>query len=209
MNKKIRIENKMLDIKSEEEFIKDKETFNNTFTAIEHNGIAYPLRSSNDCRAGVYDYNWGLIYVNPPENEKAMYDVNNAIDFQNISDIRDVIEAQSKYKNEERVILTTKDNIFKPEIKPNDAPEMVALKQAIINKQIDIEKYEQRFSPNFNNDKRLLRKNSITLSKIKSIADALDLVCTLTIEDLNDQVPNPMGTKISVKLNRGIGEEEE
>ena len=73
---------------------------------------------------------------------------------------------------------------------------MKALKQAITDKHIDLDKYESRFGPNFNNDKRLLRKNSITFGKLRSICDALDIRVTISIEDSAPDVPNPIGRTI-------------
>ena len=102
--------------------------------------------------------------------------------------------------NEERTILTTIDNVFAPEIYNNDTPEMKAMKQAILDKHIDLDKYEPRFGPNYNNDKRLLKKSSITFGKLRSICDALDMKVTMTIEDSSPDVPNPIGRSITVDL---------
>ena len=70
-------------------------------------------------------------------------------------------------------------------------------------KNIDINKYEQRFGKNFNNDKRLFNNPTISLSKLETIAKALDMKLTLVIEDDNASVPNPMGDKVVIDLIPG------
>ena len=87
---------------------------------------------------------------------------------------------------------------------------MVGLKEAVIAKNIDLDKYEQRFGVNYNNDKRLFNRNTITMSKLKTMFDVLDMKATLIIEDKSEEVPNPMGKKIIVDLttnNSAEGEE--
>ena len=112
----------------------------------------------------------------------------------------------------ERSILTTIDNVFAPDITENDTPEMKAIKQAILDKHIDLDKYEPRFGPNYNNDKRLLKKNSITFGKLRSICNALDIKASITIEDAGPDVPNPIGRVITAELTgnaMSIEEDEE
>ena len=110
---------------------------------------------------------------------------------------------QNKLKNAERTILTTPENIFVPVIRDDDSPEMVGLKEAVIAKEIDIDKYQARFGSNYSNDKRLFNDKSITLSKLKTMFKALDMKGTLIIEDLNDDIPNPIGKKIVIDLLGG------
>lgn len=62
---------------------------------------------------------------------------------------------------------------------------------------------------NFNNDKRLIKKSSITFGKLRNICNALDIKATLTLEDKDDEVPNPMKTKINVCLTDGFNSDEE
>lgn len=62
---------------------------------------------------------------------------------------------------------------------------------------------------NFNNDKRLIKKNSITFGKLRNICNALDIRATLTLEDRADDVPNPMGTRIDICLTDGFDQEDD
>lgn len=121
--------------------------------------------------------------------------------------MKDLINKQEEVKRMESEVLSNSDNLFKPIPKENDSPEMKALKQAICLKNIDIDAYADRFADNFNNDKRLLKGPSITMSKMKSIGNKLDMKITLTISDANPNVPNPIGESITVDVC-GYGDEE-
>jgi hypothetical protein len=93
-------------------------------------------------------------------------------------------------------------------VKDSDAPEMKLMKEAIYNKHIDLDKYEGRFGPNFTNDKRILQRSNITLSKIKTMCKALDIEAELVFRDSNKDVPNPIGKEIKIILTNGGDDEE-
>lgn len=169
----------------------------------------YPLRSKTDDRPGVYPMNKYISLLrNPNEYEVNSYEVTdkNIIDFSNSKSIQDIINAKNKYLQMESTILTSADNITTPIDHPDDSSEMWALKEAIRCKHIDINKYEQRFGPNFNNDRRLLDKNTITLSKLKTMANALDMDISLTIKDKPGNIPNPIGKVITVSVTDELEE---
>lgn len=174
------------------------------------NDVVYPLRSKTDSRPGVYPVNRYLSFLrNPEENEIDNYKATdeNIIDFNNSKSIQDIINAKNKYLQMESTILTSADNITTPIDDPDDSPEMLALKEAIRCKHIDIYKYEQRFGPNFNNDRRLMNKNSITLAKLKTMANALDMDISLTIKDKPGNIPNPIGKVITVSITDEFSDE--
>ena len=54
--------------------------------------------------------------------------------------------------------------------------------------------------PMTNYDKRLLKKRNITFGKLRSICKALDMKATITFEDANPNVPNPIGKTITAEL---------
>lgn len=208
MMKKAVINGRMLDIVPIKEAIESTNESNNNI-AIEANGCILPVRGSTDKRPGAYRA--GSFYmktVMPDSIELPNYraDDNRIVDFDKAEDIREIIRAESKLRNLEVSRLTTIDNICAPRIRPDDAPEMVGLKKAIIQKHIDLDKYEQRFGDNYNNDRRLLEKDNITLTKLKTFARALDMKLTLTFEDNGKNVPNPIGEPIRVTV---IGGEDE
>ena len=205
MIKKAKINDKIVDIVSYEEVMSNPNNYQNNITAIEENGRIYPLRGKNDVRPGLYyDEKSPIVrYVHPSEEEEQDYSSNNIIDFTNLQSIKEVINKQSKLRNMERSILTTVDNIFNPATHPNDAPEMVALKEAVREKHIDLDKYSQRFGNNYNNERRLFNNNTITLIKLKSMCNALDIKATLTLEDASPDVPNPINKTITIELTSG------
>lgn len=202
--KKANLDGKMYDVVKYTEFCSNKELYNNNMTAVEINlngdNMILPIRSSNDDRPGLY--NQGCFdFMICPDDKKEEYSADAVVaDFSKVKDIKDLIQVQDKIRDIEKEILTNPDNITVPSITGEDSPEMRALKEAIKSKEMDIDKYQERFGANFPNDKRLLKQNDITQKMIKRICKNLDIKATLILEDVNPDVPNPMNTKISVDL---------
>lgn len=197
---KAKIGDAIFDVISTEEYYRDPSAYN-SFTAIKGNdGYVYPIRSKSDNRPGFYPTGGMDFFKIPTVGESSIYTQQNIINFEEATGLREVIQCQQKLLSAERSILTTIDNVFAPEIHENDTPEMKAMKQAIIDKHIDLDKYESRFGPNYNNDKRLLKKNSITFGKMRDISNALDIKVSIVIEDAAPDVPNPIGRVITAEL---------
>lgn len=198
---KAKIDGAIYDVISREEYVKNPQLYDSQYVAIKGNdGFIYPIRSRTDNRPGYYTNDAFFFYKQPAVDEYQTYSSQNIINFKNAETLRDIIKTQQKLVSEERTILTTIDNVFAPDIGENDTPEMKATKQAILDKHIDLDKYEPRFGPNYNNDKRLLKKGRITFDKLRAIADALDIKATLILEDKNADVPNPIGRVITVDI---------
>lgn len=150
-------------------------------------------------KPGVYPLgNVGEVIV-LPEDDIDYYQPE-IIDFSDTKSIEEYITKQGRLKNIEKEILTTQDNIFKPPVGENDTAEMKALKLAIAQKNIDIDKYASRFGENFPNDKRKMKDDKISLLLLKRIGEALDMNIQIKISDANPNVPNPMGNPIVVQL---------
>lgn len=210
MNKKMRIGDKICDVTSLEEFTKFRDAFIPQYTAIHdpETGLVLPIKNRYEEGPGIVVGN-GISYVEEPdEDEREAYLDNQVIDFDNTKNIHDLMEKQHIVRTLERDILTSPDNIFTPKIFDDDSPEMKALKTAVLDKHIDLDKYEPRFGSNYNNDKRLFNKNTISLSMMKRLCEALDIEATLILADKSEDVPNPMGRTIEVKLTGGIPSEE-
>jgi hypothetical protein len=202
---KAKICDTLYDVISYDELVANKDVYLGYIgrVAVDPNdGIIYPLRNPTDIRPGCYVMG-GIIILKPPYGaDAAFYNSSNVINFSQAKNYKEIIEAQDKLNKAERSILTTIDSVTLPEIGDNDTPAMKALKQAIINKHIDLDKYDYRFgAENYPNDKRLLKRNSITLPKLMTYANALDIAVTLTLEDKSGDVPNPMGGPIVAQLN--------
>lgn len=205
MDKKMRIGDKIYDVTTLEEYTSNKEAYIPQYTAIQdpYTKLVLPVKNRYDNGPGIV-VGTGVSYVTEPEPEdRDEYRDLKIIDFGNMKSIHDMMEKQNVVKSLERDILTSPDNIFTPKIFDDDSPEMKALKTAVLDKQIDLDKYEPRFGSNYNNDKRLFNKPTISLSMLKRVCDAIDIEATLTLRDKSDDVPNPMGRTIEVKLTGG------
>ena len=211
MNKKMRINDRIYDVTSLEEYTQFKDAFISQYTAIHdpETNLVLPIKNRYEDGPGIVIGN-GVSYVEEPEEEELETYLDHAIiDFDNSKSIHDMMEKQRIVRTLERDILTSPDNIFTPKIFDDDSPEMKALKTAVLDKHIDLDKYEPRFGSNYNNDKRLFNKNTISLSMMKRMCEALDIEATLILADKNDDVPNPIGRAIEVKLTGGIPGDEQ
>lgn len=204
---KIKIGNAIYDVISIAELDRDPSAFDPAYTAVKWtDGNIYPVKTLNKLNCAQREFVPGyymtdcMDFIVPAKSDE--YSESHIINFRD-PNLRNVIAAQQRLMNAERTILTTVDNLFAPEITDSDTPEMKAMKEAITDKHIDLDKYEPRFGPNYNNDKRLLRKNNITFGKLRAICDALDMRATLTIQDANPDVPNPIGRVIVAELTGG------
>lgn len=205
MNKKMRIKDKIYDVTSIDEYNKYRDAYMPQYTAIhdEITNLVLPIKNRYDSGPGIV-VGTGVSYIEEPdEKDRENYSGDNIIDFDNSKNIHDMMQKQQAVKTLERDILTSPDNIFMPKIFDDDSAEMKALKSAVLDKHIDLDKYEPRFGSNYNNDKRLFNKNTISLSMLKRVCNALDIEATLTLADKNDDVPNPIGRTIEVKLTGG------
>lgn len=198
--KKAKIDGKIVDIENFEDIVKRPSDYPTGYTGIEEGDFILPLRGKNDTRPGLYLGSAISKVIQPSEEDYPDYSSKEVIDFADVENIQEVIEKQEELRSMERTILVNANNIFTPRIGENDSPEMVGLKQAVIKKHIDIDNYESRFGSNYNNDKRLFDKPTITLVKLRSMLKNLDMKGTLIIEDANPDVPNPIGEAIVVDI---------
>lgn len=201
--KKAKINGRVTTVVTPIEALKN-EAYQNKFTSVEINGMILPVKKSYDPTSpGFYIMDPGSNigkFIYPNNEDKAEYSSENAVDFSDVETMKDLINKQEELKRMESEVLSNSDNLFKPVIKENDSPEMKAMKKAICLKNIDLDLYQDRFGDNFNNDKRLLKGSSITISKMKAICDRLDIKATLTLSDISESIPNPMRESITVDI---------
>ena len=202
------IDGKLFNVVSYEDYSTQKDLNNNYCTAIEiqvgDRNLALPIRSPLDKNLpGVYNKGFMDDFV-LPEQDDEQYDAKNIIDLSNIDNMEELLQKQSQVRNIEREILTSIDDITVPNISSLDSPEMRVVKEAIIKKHMDINKYAERFGANFANDKRILKTNSITQKMMKRILSNIDVKATLILEDASPDVPNPMGEKIEIVITDNI-----
>lgn len=211
--KKAVVNGSMYDIISEDEFEKNSKVYpNNSSVAVEKeldNGrvIDLPIRNINyfnqgTITPGIYTGpNSPFVFTILPNQEN----INNftprkTVEINNHDSMKTILEKEETISRMAEPWITSPDNISRFVISEDDQPEMVALKQALNSKQIDLDKYAMRFGQNFPNDKRQLRTHSATLNIIKRFCDNLDMDAILILKDKHPSVPNPMGREIEVNL---------
>lgn len=172
-------------------------------TAIEIGDVVLPLKTSSiDSGPGVYykDDDRPYCEVQKPKNPEE-YSADKIIDYKDVNTVGELIEKHRLIRDIQKDLMATKENILHLPIPADNQPEMKALKTAINAKQVDKRAYETKFTQ-FQNNMRLLKGPSITLAKMIEICDGFDIACKLTLSDKPD-VPNPMGTEITVDLTEG------
>ena len=216
--KKTNIDGKFYNVISKSTLNSNKDFYNNSMNAVEievdNKEFILPIRSLSDLpnRPGFNLPNSNSpvsFYSLPKQEEEIKYSKKNKAftDFSNCESMAETIEKQESIRNIERDILTNPDNITSPNVSSLDSPEMRGLKEAVIAKNIDIDKYKDRFGDNFPNDKRVLKAHEITQKMLKRMTDKLDIKITMIFEDASSDVPNPMGKKIVVDLTGSNNED--
>lgn len=200
---KMKLDSKMYDVVSLEEYQANTDAFVPNYTAIRSadGKYALPVRGISDSRPGIYVTN--CIAKETITDEMEGYELENAIDLSDAKTIGELLQKQEAVRDIEHEILTDVNNIFTPKIGPHDSAAISALKQAVIDKHIDLDKYEPRFGSNYSNDKRILIKDKISMQMLVRVCNALDIKATLTLEDKSPDVPNPMNGVINVELTNG------
>lgn len=207
--KKTSIEGKLMDVVSMDNLLSNPDLYNNNITAVEcqrgNDTYILPYRSNttlsnNPDRPGVYDNNGTIALIRYPDNDNETDYKPEVTDLADVENISDYINKMDKMRDLEKEILTSPDNITCPRVSEDDAPEMKALKQAINDKHIDLDKYSSRFGEDYPNKKRKLKDHGVTLYLLKTYAQCLDMKMTLSIEDKSGDIANPIGHKISVDL---------
>lgn len=187
-------------------------------TAIEIKGdndesIILPVRSigSNIDKPGVYFSESPFAFLRFPETpeEKQTYipPKSNIVDFKDADSMQKVVDGKEQLNQAMNQFLETdieSGNIYKPPLLETDTAEMRGLKQCVIEKNIELDKYAERFGANYPNDKRKLRDDNITSFLLKRTCNNLDIVVDMVFRDASPDVPNPMGKTIRVNLVPGI-----
>ena len=195
----------MYEVVSRDEYFQNRDFYDPNYTALQYDGYIYPIRTSY----GILD-NVGVLPSNTVDliNTSGIteeYSSDNIIDMGNNRNMQDVLDKAEAVKSIENELVLTTDNVYKASYDDADSPALVALKMATEKKNCNPDLYAYRFGANYNNDIRHLKKNNkkkkISLDKLVTIADNLDMKVTLSIEDKSPNVPNPMGEKVTVILN--------
>lgn len=210
--KKGKIAGRLVDLVDIEDYVKNPDAYVQSRTAIEiqEAGIALPVINRFDQSVGI-NIQPGMAFARinkPDEDQIEMYRMNEVIDFSDVGTITELMEKQEAVRDIEYDMLTTVDNEFQPKIGEECTPAMKALKTAVLEKHIDIHKYQDRFGSNFNNDIRQFNKDKISLDMLERMCRCLDIEATLTLRDPSDDIANPIGRVITVNLIESEGDDE-
>lgn len=170
--------------------------------------VVLPVRNPNGNKnqPGIYSYDQYDSFKMPEteEEEKTYCPQEDTIfRFDNIGSMQELIDRREQFQMVTNQILETPDNITIPPLKENDTPAMRSLKEAIIHKNIDMDKYQERFGANYPNDKRKIGDTSLTLFILERFCGCLDLECDLVLRDAPGNIPNPMHKTITANLVPG------
>lgn len=174
--------------------------------------LLLPLKkkeSDNPISPGIYNQGPFDYIIYPDEINKPKYVPDKVVRLGNKMDAAEIIKTGQEIRHLDEAFITTPDNITKIPIQDDDQPEMICLKRALNDKNIDLDKYAGRFGDNFPNDKRQLKNRSATLNIIKRYCKNCDMEAILTLRDANPDVPNPIGHEITVSLTDGYEDEDE
>ena len=207
------INGRLYEVETLENYTKNPDVYLQGYTAIldQDTSLVLPIVTNSSTTGISIKDNCPVALVNmPQENDKTEYSADSIIDYSKATDFGKFMEMQQMVRDIERDVLTSPDNIYVPVESPEDSPALRALKQAVVDKHIDIDKYEKRFGANYNNDKRNFNKTSISLPMLVRMCNALDIKATLTLsdQDVNGEIANPMNDSITVELTSGYRNDE-
>ncbi len=212
--REILIDGRVMEVVDIEKYAKNPEGYLNGYVAVDiGQDTVFPVLPANSKSPGItIKRNCPILYANVPTGETAeQYKKKNMIDYSKSSTFKEFAEKQDMVREIEKDILTSPDNIYVPPRDENDSDAMKALKDAVEMKHIDLDKYEPRFGSNYNNDKRIFNKSTISLAMLMRMCNALDIKASLTLEDQTpmegQEIPNPMGNSITVELTSGNNED--
>lgn len=202
--KKAEINGRLYTVTQMDDFTDHPDLYTPKFTAIERPGeCVLPIKNrTTDTGPGIYYQTGAMVAIVEKPDNMAEYSPDKIIDFTNPKSIGEVFEKQQIIRDIQDEIMTTSDNVLCLKIGEKNTPEMRALKTAINLKRIDTKQYEDRFDQ-FQNDMRLLKGDSITLGKLISISNALDISVDITLRDKDENTPNPMNQTIVIDLTEG------
>lgn len=213
MQKCIYTGDRLLDVVPIEEYSRNPGSYVAKGTALEFGqDFVMPVISDMDKGPGiVVKQNKPIAAVKIPEDSDIQkFSNSKIIDFSKSESMEDFMGKQTLLHQLEKDVLSSPDNIFAPEVDPSEAPAMQLLKRAVTAKHIDLDKYEPRFGSNYANDKRLFNKPNISMQMLMRVCKALDIKATLTLEDQDGDIANPMGpeNKMSIELTSGGTDDE-
>ena len=199
----------ILDVVPIEEYSRNPGSYLPKSTAIDFGqNIVLPVISESDKGPGIIiKSNSPFARIQIPDGyDCSKYSKDNVIDFTDSQNMAEFMQKQTLLHQLEKDVLSSPDNIFNPSVEVDDSPAMQLLKEAVAQKHIDLDKYEARFGSNYANDKRLFNKSTISMPMLVRLCNALDIKATLTLEDAEGDIANPMGSTMSIEITEQGGD---
>lgn len=180
---------------------------------IEKDGKNYFLPIRTNCnnldKPGIYCSDGKISMITYPDEESEtayMPEKDDVIVFADHNSLQTLSDAKKKLdENINKLLEVDGGDVYKPPLLETDSAEMRAMKECIIAKNIDLDKYKDRFGANYPNDKRKLKDDNITLNMISRMCENLDIKLDLVFTDTNDDVPNAMNKIIRANIIPGDG----
>ncbi len=182
--------------------------------------VILPIRTGYKSmeKPGVYPasdkdgHNYAFLCHPSTEAEKKEYipDKEHIVDFKDAEGIQELMSMTDTLNKSINQFLETdinSGNIYRAKIGEFDSPEMRGLKQSLTAKNMEIDKYGEKFGANWANDKRKLNDDNITMFLLKRMCKNFDIDIDLVFRDHSPEVPNAMGKTITVNLVPGIKDE--
>lgn len=195
-----RIDNQIYDVYSPQEY---NSLDRPEGSAIEVRGRIYPVTTNGNTDGVKVTSNYSKVYLPSGNEDKYTKEATNFVDFTNAASMKELLDKNSVASEVERAVLTSPDDITVCKRNESDSPLITILKDAIDKKHIDMHSYQSRFSPNFTNDMRIIDGDDITMKKAISFCQNLDLAMKISIEDKDQNVPNPIGTVLECYIVGG------
>ena len=195
-----RIDNQIYDVYSPQEYNSlDKPEG----SAIEIRGHIYPVATNRNTDGVKVTSNYAKVYLPSGNEDKYTKEATNFVDFTNATSMKELLDKNAVASEVERAVLTSPDDITVCKRNESDSPLITILKDAIDKKHIDIHSYQSRFNPNFTNDMRIIDGDDITMKKAITFCQNLDLAMKISIEDKDENVPNPIETVLECYIVGG------
>jgi hypothetical protein len=220
LNQKAFVNGRCLTVYDYETYNKNRDVLkedDQTAVDIMHNGKStiLPVRTAKKAdlsEPGVYEYTDGVDFFSFPTTAEEVNtycpDESKIIRFTDIKSMQELITKTEKFRANSNQELESPDQITRPTLKEKDTPVMRAFKEAITSKNMDLDKYKDRFGENYPNDKRKMNETDITLFMIERFAQRLDMNVDIIFSDAEGNIPNPMGKTIKVNVVPGTTETE-
>lgn len=155
--------------------------------------------------AGIYKLNNKVIFIKPKEKEKEKYSIDNINELTPSSIFDTVSENSDKFFQPDDIeTINNNSDIFTPTIKPDDDFLKRIIKEAIIDKKVNLKNYKDRFPNEYalNNMKSGLNKSTkMTVTNFVKWAEVLGLDWKVIVDDSGDDKFNPL-TKTIVLTNK-------